>query len=291
MPTRTESKKAEASSNGNGRAPAGGVVLGPAAVARKTGGMLDTVGNMVRFSGEVVGALPTLVRRYPSEFFRQGATIVTSSAAILWFMYALSGVLCGLNSGYLADQIGAPAFSGVANIMCIRYMGPMALAYIFAAKVGCGYVAEIGSMRISDELDALEVMGVSSKAYVIASRLLGVWITVPFLVLVGLQIHVKTAEFMDVKVLSFLSQGQFTHGYWNFQEVGNLFVILSIAMVMTTTMTLVCCYYGFASRGGPVGVGMNTAKSMVLNVVLGHLLHGIGILFFFGPDGKFPVAN
>jgi phospholipid/cholesterol/gamma-HCH transport system permease protein len=74
----------------------------------------------------------------------------------------------------------------VFNAWCsLREMSPYMWGYIFAAKVGCGLVAEIGSMRIADEIDAMEVMGIKSRSYLVGTRVLAVWISIPFLYPVG----------------------------------------------------------------------------------------------------------
>jgi phospholipid/cholesterol/gamma-HCH transport system permease protein len=146
-------------------------------------------------------------------------------------------------------------------------------------------------MRISDEIDALEVMGISSKAYILASRLLGAWIATPFLILVGNYLWSVSNKWVPVKMLGFLSPGMFDHGFWDFQAPMELFFLIVKGMLTVTVIVLVACYYGFHARGGPVGVGWNTAKSMMVNVVLIHVLDDLGQELLFGTGGKFPIGN
>ncbi|MDT7587448.1 MAG: phospholipid/cholesterol/gamma-HCH transport system permease protein [Pseudonocardiales bacterium] len=109
-----------------------------------------------------------------------------TSGLIIWVMQGVIGFECGLEASYTLKQIGAPIYSGVFNAWCsLREMSPYMWGYIFAAKVGCGLVAEIGSMRIADEIDAMEVMGIKSRSYLVGTRVLAVWISIPFLYPVG----------------------------------------------------------------------------------------------------------
>src|SRR5882672_64597 len=126
--------------------------------------VLASVGEIARFAGSVVRNLPD-TRRYSTEVLHQAGILILSSGLIIWVMQGVIGFECGLEASYTLKQIGAPIYSGVFNAWCsLREMAPYMWGYIFAAKVGCGLVAEIGSMRIADEIDAMEVMGIKSRS-------------------------------------------------------------------------------------------------------------------------------
>ena len=92
------------------------------------------------------------------------------------------GLQCGIEGAYFNRSVGAPAYAGVFAAWCdLRELVPYAFGYMMAAKVGTGIVAELGSMRISDEIDALEVMGIDSMLFLCATRLLAAWIVLPFM--------------------------------------------------------------------------------------------------------------
>ena len=92
------------------------------------------------------------------------------------------GTMCGTEAIYTLKQVGAPIYSGIFNAWCaVRELAPYMWGYILAAKVGCGLVAEIGSMRIADEVDALEVMGIDSTVYLVGTRVVAAWMAMPFL--------------------------------------------------------------------------------------------------------------
>ena len=170
-------------------------------------------------------------------------------------------------------------------------MAPYMWGYILAAKVGCGLVAELGSMRISEEIDALEVMGVNPKSYLVASRVVAAWIAMPFLFIVGLGI-MYTAEWLVVVVqLQSVSPGGYDLIFWLYQNPLDLVYALMKVMAMGTTVVFVGCYFGYNATGGPVGVGKATAKSMMLNMVLVHVIGMLGTQLFWGLSPNAPIGN
>ncbi|HWN32560.1 MAG TPA: ABC transporter permease [Pseudonocardia sp.] len=252
---------------------------------------LSSVGEIARFSGSVVRSLPD-VRRYSSEVLHQAGILILSSGLIIWVMQGVIGFECGLEASYTLKQIGAPIYSGVFNAWCsLREMSPYMWGYIFAAKVGCGLVAEIGSMRIADEIDAMEVMGIKSRSYLVGSRVLAVWLCIPFLYTVGLGVTYVAAYLVTVVNLGGVSPGGYLYIFWLYQNPADFLYSLMKVITMSTVITFVGCYYGFTARGGSVGVGRNTAKSMMLNMVLIHIVGVLGTQLFWGLAPNAPIAN
>lgn len=253
--------------------------------------VLGAVGDIAKFSGSVIRSLPD-VRKYGTEVLHQAGILILSSGLIIWVMQGVMGTECGLEASYTLKQIGAPIYSGVFNAWCsLREMAPYMWGYIFAAKVGCGLVAEIGSMRISDEIDALEVMGIHSRSYLVGTRILAVWIAMPFLYTVGLGVMYVTAYLVTVVNLGGVSPGGYLYIFWLYQNPLDFLYSQAKIMTMGTVITFVGCYYGYTARGGSVGVGRNTAKSMMLNMVLIHIVGVLGTQLFWGLSPNAPIAN
>src|SRR5207249_9559521 len=109
------------------------------------------------------------------------------SALVIWGMAFILGLTCGIEGAYLSRGFGASSLTGAFAAWCdLREVIPYAFGYMMSAKVGTGLVAEIGAMRISDEIDALEVMGISSMTFLCATRLLAAFMVLPFMYLAAI---------------------------------------------------------------------------------------------------------
>ena len=262
---------------------------GPVAAGLRNG--LETAGEIVRFAGETVRSFRD-VRLYGTEVIHQAGLLVLSSGLIIWLMQAIIGSQCGLEASYTLKQIGAPLYSGIFNAFCgLREMSPYMWGYIFAAKVGCGLVAELGSMRISDEIDALEVMGIKSKAYLVGTRVLAAWIAIPFLYTVGLALMYVTMYLVTVVQLGGVSPGGYLYVFWLYQNPLDFLFSQIKVLSYGTTIVFVGCYFGFNASGGPVGVGKATARSMMINMVLIHVVGVLTTQLFWGLNPNAPIAN
>ncbi|HEX2127253.1 MAG TPA: ABC transporter permease [Thermoleophilaceae bacterium] len=129
-------------------------------------------GDIAKFCARVVGDVFNLrVFRFFGEALRQAGILILGSALVIWGLAFIIGLQCGIEGAYLNRSIGSPAYAGVFSAWCdLRELMPYAFGYMMSAKVGTGLVAEIGAMRISDEIDALEVMGVNSLVFLCATR-------------------------------------------------------------------------------------------------------------------------
>lgn len=254
-------------------------------------GGLRTAGDIVNFSKSVIKEFGD-VRLYATEVIYQAGTLILTSGLIIWVMQGVMGTVCGLEASYTLKQIGAPLYSGIFNTYCgLREMSPYMWGYIFAAKVGCGLVAELGSMRISDEIDALEVMGIRSKAYLVGTRILAAWLAIPFLYTVGLAVMYITMYLVTVVQLGGVSPGGYLYIFWLYQNPLDFLYSQIKVMSYGTAVVFIGCYYGFNASGGPVGVGKATAKSMMISMVLIHIIGVILTQLFWGLNPNAPIAN
>ena len=252
---------------------------------------LHTVGEITKFSGGVLRELPQ-VRKFGTEVLHQAGILILSSGIIIWFMQFVIGTMCATEASYTLKQVGAPIYSGVFADYCgLREMSPYMWAYIWAAKVGCGLVAELGSMRIAEEVDAMEVMGIKSRVYLVGTRVLACWLAMPFLFIVGLGFSYLAMYLVVVKELGDVSSGGYLYTFWLFQNPYDLFAATFRVIVYGTIVTFVGCYFGYTASGGPVGVGKATARSMMWNMVLIHLAGIITVQFFWGLHPNAPISN
>lgn len=250
-----------------------------------------TAGEITQFAAQTFRELPR-TRKYAAEVFRQCGILILASGLIIWAMEFVIGTMCATEANYTLRAIGAPLYSGVFTSYCgLREMAPYMWGYILAAKVGCGLVAEIGSMRIAEEIDAMEVMGIKSRSYLIGTRLLAAWLAMPFLYFVGLGFMYLSMWLVVVFQYGSVSPGGYSLIFWLFQNPMDFVFSLVKVMLMGTAVVIVGCYYGYTARGGPIGVGVNTAKSMMVNMVLIHVIGLFATQLFWGLSPNAPIAN
>jgi phospholipid/cholesterol/gamma-HCH transport system permease protein len=255
---------------------------------------LASSADMSRFCWNIARDVWSLrVMRFFGETLRQAGILIVYSTLVIWGLVFLTGLgTCGIEAAYFNQSVGAPTYSGVFAAWCnLREAVPYAFGYMMAAKVGTGIVAELGAMRISEEIDALEVMGVNSITFLCATRLLAAWIVLPFMYIGAIGVAFLASYIAIVQQIGYVSSGGYLLIFWQFQNAPDLLFSLIKGMAMATAIVLVACYYGYNASGGPVGVGTATAKSMVLNLVLVTLIGMFGTQVFWGGNPRAPIGG
>src|SRR6202451_2308007 len=166
-------------------------------------------------TGEIGGFARNIVRdvwglrvfRFFGEALRQAGILIVGSTVVIWALVFITGLgTCGIEGAYFTQAQGAPAYAGVFTAWCnLREAVPYAFGYMMAAKVGTGIVAELGAMRISEEIDALEVMGIDSMVFLCATRLLAAWIVLPFMYIAAIGVAYLGSYLGVVEQLGFVS--------------------------------------------------------------------------------------
>jgi phospholipid/cholesterol/gamma-HCH transport system permease protein len=255
--------------------------------------VLGSVGDLAKFSARVVGSVYSgRVLRFLGEALRQSGVLILSSTLVVWGLVFIIGLQCGIEGAYFSRSVGAPGNAGVFSAWCdLRELVPYVFGYMLAAKVGTGFVAELGSMRISDEIDALEVMGLPSLVFLCGTRLVASWLVLPFMYVAAIGARFFASYLAVVQQIGEVSSGGFFLIFWMFQNPPDLLYSVIKAMAMATAIVLIGCYFGYNASGGPVGVGTATAKSMVLNLVLIHLIGMLGTQVFWGANPRAPIGG
>jgi phospholipid/cholesterol/gamma-HCH transport system permease protein len=252
-------------------------------------------------TGEIGGFARNIIRdvwglrvfRFFGEALRQAGILIVGSTVVIWALVFITGLgTCGIEGAYFTQAQGAPAYAGVFTAWCnLREAVPYAFGYMMAAKVGTGIVAELGAMRISEEIDALEVMGIDSMTFLCATRLLAAWIVLPFMYISAIGVAYLASYLAVVDQIGYTSAGGYLLVFWQFQNPLDFLYSVIKGMSMATAIVLVACYYGYNASGGPVGVGTATAKSMVLNLVLVNLIGMLGTQVFWGANPRAPIGG
>src|SRR4030081_1292315 len=209
-------------------------------------GWIESFGEIVKFTSKIVGEVFRLrVFKFFGEALRQAGILILSSTIVIWGLVFIIGLQCGIEGAYFNRSVGAPAYAGVFSAWCdLRELVPYAFGYMMAAKVGTGIVAELGSMRISDEIDALEVMGIDSMTFLCATRLLAAWLVLPFMYVASLCAGFFASYLAVLQQIGDVSSGGFFLIFWMFQNPPDLLFSLIKGMAMAIVIVIVGCYYG-----------------------------------------------
>jgi phospholipid/cholesterol/gamma-HCH transport system permease protein len=251
--------------------------------------LIADIGGITVFGFGVLKSIPE-VRHYGTEVFRQAGIIILKSTFIIWFMMCMLAAEIGLEAHYLLAQLGAGGYTAVFSSTGDYTVAPEMWGWILSAKVGCGLVAELGSMRISEEIDALEVMGFDSRVYLVTTRVLAMIVVTPFLFVTGTGLMYILGYYLNVDVLHSVSAGGYLSVFWAFTTQQDLILSLVMGAIMGILIVIVGCYYGYNASGGPVGVGKATAKSMVINLVIVSVLGAVFQQLFFGALTRAPIS-
>jgi len=243
--------------------------------------LIADLGGIATFGLGVFRSIPD-VRHYGTEVLRQAGIIILKSTFIIWFMMCMLAAEIALEAHYLLAQLGAGGYTAVFSSTADYTVAPEMFGWILSAKVG--------SMRISEEIDALEVMGIDSRAYLVTTRVLAVMIVTPFLFIAGTGLMYILGYFLNVHVFHSVSGGGYLSVFWSFTTQQDLILSLIQAGIMGILIILVGCYYGYNASGGPVGVGKATAKSMVINLVIVSVLGAVFQQLFFGALTRAPIS-
>jgi len=255
---------------------------------------LASTGEIGAFAAHMIRDVWGLrVFRFFGETLRQAGILIVSSTLVIWSLVFITGLgTCGIEAAYFNQSTGTSPYSGVFAAWCnLREAVPYVFGYMMAAKVGTGIVAELGAMRISEEIDALEVIGIDSMTFLCATRLLAAWIVLPFVYIAAIGVAYLASYIAVVQQIGYVSAGGYLLIFWQFQNPPDLLFSLIKGMTMATVIVLVACYYGYNAGGGPVGVGTATAKSMVLNLVLVNLIGMLGTQVFWGANPRAPIGG
>jgi len=213
-----------------------------------------------------------------------GALIVgAGTAGVIFFMSFFTGTQVGLEGFKGLQLIGAEAFTGFVGAFAnTREITPLIAGVTLAAQVGAGFTAELGAMRVNEEIDALEVMAVRPVPYLVSTRILAALIAIIPLYLISLFASYFATKLVVVNLLG-LSGGTYEHYFSLFLPPIDVLYSLIKAMVFAVAVALIHCYYGFNATGGPAGVGVAVGRAIrasivavnILNLMLSSVMWGV----------------
>src|SRR6476661_3363971 len=244
--------------------------------ASRPGRALDHLGEELTFYLRALAWTPKTIRRYKKEILRILAevTLGSGSLAVIGGTVGVITALCfftgtevGLQGYAALNQLGTAAFTGfVSAYFNTREIAPLVAGIALAATVGCGFTAQLGAMRISEEVDALEVMAIPSMPFLVATRVVGGLIAIIPLYVVGL-LSSYFASRLVVTQFYGQSSGTYDHYFNAFLPPGDVLWSFGKVLVFAVTVILIHCYHGYNASGGPAGVGVAVGRAVRSSIV------------------------
>jgi phospholipid/cholesterol/gamma-HCH transport system permease protein len=256
--------------------PAWFVTFGPRLVASTR-----KLGEQTQFYGKSLASTGDAVRRYPGELLRliaemgmgTGAlAVIGGTVGIIGFLTLTTGALVAVQGYDTLSNIGVEAMTGfLSAFLNVRMIAPCTAGLALAATIGAGATAQLGAMRINEEIDALEVMGIRSITYLASTRIIA-------------------AKFLTIYVYG-QSRGVYEHYFATFLRPSDLLWSFLSALTMATGVMVVHTYYGFTASGGPAGVGEAVGRSVRSSMIVTAFVCLMISLSVYGQSGNFNLAG
>ena len=260
---------------------------------------LDSAGKIAWFSIQAILEIGHAMRFYRKEIVRliaeigMGAgamAVVGGTVAIVGFVTLSAGSLIAIQGFASLGNIGVEAFTGfLAAMVNVRLTAPIVTGQSLAATVGAGATAEIGAMRIAEEVDALEVMGIKSISYLVSTRLVAASVVIVPLYAMSLIMAFAAAQ-LTTTVLYGQSSGTYNHYFHTFLRPEDVFWSFVQVIIISVVAVINNSKFGYNASGGPVGVGEAVGKSMRASLVVIQFVGLFASLALYGTNPNFNLT-
>jgi phospholipid/cholesterol/gamma-HCH transport system permease protein len=258
------------------------------------------VGYQGEFYGITIKSVGTAFVHYRTEIVRliaqmglgTGAlAVIGGTVGIIGFLTLSTGALVAVQGYSQFSQIGVEALTGFASAyLNVRLIAPLTAGIGLAATIGAGTTAQLGAMRISEEIDALEVIGIRTIAYLASTRLVsGVIVVIPLYCIAVLMSFL--AARLGTTVAYGQSTGVYDHYFNTFLNPTDLLWSFLLAVTMATVIMLVHTYYGYTASGGPAGVGEAVGRAVRTSLVASVVVVLFVSLAVYGQSGNFNLSG
>jgi phospholipid/cholesterol/gamma-HCH transport system permease protein len=252
------------------------------------------------FYAKTIAWTPRALRRYIKEILRLLAEVSFGSGALaviggtIGVMVGLTiftGVVVGLQGYTALSQIGTAAFTGfISAYFNTREIAPLVAGLALSATVGSGFTAQLGAMRISEEVDALEVMGVPSLPYLVTTRVIAGFVAVIPLYVIGLLTSYLASR--EITILFYgQSPGTYDHYFNLFLPPQDVLWSFGKILVFAVVVIMTHCYFGYRASGGPAGVGVAVGRAVRTAIVTITLLDFFLSLAIWGTTTTVRIAG
>ncbi len=237
---------------------------------------IEERGDQLLFYAKALAWTPRAIRRYKREILNilaevafgiGGLSVIAGTVGVIAFMAFFAGTEVGIQGYASLSQIGVAKFTAfISAYFNTREVAPLVASIALAATVGCGYTARLGAMRISEEIDALEVMAVPSLPFLVTTRMVA-----GFVAVIPLYIVALSASYLSPRLITVLLYGQSagTYDHYFLQFLPPIDILWSFfkLIFLAVAVILIHCYYGYTASGGPAGVGTAVGKAIRSSIV------------------------
>ncbi|MEV6064435.1 ABC transporter permease [Nocardia asteroides] len=249
---------------------------------------------------EAVLAIPFVLRHYRKEVVRlivdvtwgNGALVVGGgTVGVVLILCGFGGVTVGMESHTALDLLTmSPLTGAISGFATTRELAPLLATIAFAAQAGCRFTAQIGSMRIAEEIDALESMAIRPLPYLVTTRMLAAAVAILPLYSIGMATAYLTTK-VTVFFLGGTGLGTYDHYFHQFLDPGDIVYSVLKAVAFVLVATFIQCHVGYLAAGGPEGVGVAAGRAIKSTIIVVVFLNLLLTLAIWGVDPGIRISG
>jgi phospholipid/cholesterol/gamma-HCH transport system permease protein len=261
---------------------------------------LSQIGDHMLFYARGLAGVPFAVRHYRREVIRLIAEIsmgagtlamIGGTLAIVGFLTLAAGGTLAVQGYSSLENIGVEALTAfLAAFINVRIAAPIVAGIGLAATFGAGVTAQLGAMRINEEIDALESMAIRPVSYLVSTRIAAGMMAITPLYAIAVIMSFLASQFTTV-VLFGQSGGLYQHYFSTFLNPIDVLWSFLQAVLMAVTILLIHTYYGYFASGGPAGVGVATGNAVRTSLIVVVSVTLLVSLSIYGTNGNFNISG
>ncbi|HOK79683.1 MAG TPA: ABC transporter permease [bacterium] len=256
-------------------------------------GFIDSLGKLaieaIFYLGEITFITASAIKKIFTDSFRrkkilfeQMGRIGIDSFPLVGIIATFTGMVMVMETAVTLKKFGGESYvGGIVSVSMVRELGPIIVALIVAGRVGASVAAEIGSMKITEQIDALEVFGVDPVSYLVTPRLLASMVMVPILTIMANFLSIVGGYIIAVYLVH-ITSGVYLYQSFEFIKLKDIFVGVIKSFIFGILITGASCLEGLKTSGGAEGVGISTTRAVVhafFLVILANLV--LTAIFYF----------
>ncbi|MFF0546342.1 ABC transporter permease [Nocardia thailandica] len=258
------------------------------------------LGHQAMVLGQALAAIPFALRHYRAEVARlvvdvtwgNGSPVVGGGTiGVIMILCGFGGITVGMEAHTALDLLTmGPLTGAISGFATTRELAPLLATIAFGAQAGCRFTAQLGAMRISEEIDALESLAIRPLPYLITTRVLAAALAIVPLYSVGLAVAYAATR-LSVLFLGGTSLGTYDHYFRQFLDPFDIGYSIAKVVVFVMLATFIQCYYGYVAAGGPEGVGVAAGRAIKVTIIVVVFVNLVLTLSIWGIDPGIRISG